>query len=130
MISDLELINFNQLRDSEPDRFNKADLAAFAAVESDPGRWATQRGPSEDSHVSELVRFAGFHLGKCSCKGFKHHGTCSHLCGLYRMADAGLVDVPRAIVRRADVEVPGEDQTLSQAVDRATAADGGRRPDR
>jgi hypothetical protein len=59
-----------------------------------------------------------------------HEGPCSHLCGLKRLADAHLIEIPFAHLRKADLEIPGEDQELQQYVDRETAADGGRRADR
>lgn len=128
MKSNLSKLNFNQLRETHPDRYQKADLAAFSAVESDPGRWATQRGPSEDSHVTQLVRNEGRFLGDCSCEGFDYNdGPCSHLCGLHRLYGEGLINIPAARIRTATVDVPGEDQQLAHYTDQETAADGGRR---
>jgi hypothetical protein len=132
MISDLDVLAFDELRAQHPDRYEKADLAAASVKDDGLGCWIVQRGPSDKSHVVELVETAGHPVGSCSCEGYSFHELpCSHLAAVWRMELADLLDIPRARLRSADVEVPGEDQELSTAVDRATGTeplpDGGER---
>jgi hypothetical protein len=132
MIADLDVLAFDELKAEHPDRYEKADLAATSVVEESDGRFIVQRAESDESHVARLVETVGHPVGKCSCDGYQwHDGPCSHLSAVWRMEHHGLVELPKARLRSVDVEVPGEDRELSDAVDRATRpearADGGGR---
>jgi hypothetical protein len=132
MIPDLDVLSFSELKAENPDRYEKASLAGTAVVDQGAGRFIVQRDGAEESHIVRLLETAGHPVGKCSCDGYEYHdGPCSHLAAVWRMQLADLLELPGARLRSVDVEVPGEDRELSDAVDRATRpearADGGGR---
>lgn len=122
-----EHLAFSEIRETHPDRWDKADLAetSISSLES-PGEWVVQRSPDDDSHVVELVRAFSQAWGHCSCDGFQFHdGPCSHLCAVWRAFQRDLVDVPRAQVRTIE-PVVGQ-QTLEPTDDdvKQAVTDGG-----
>lgn len=125
-------LRFEELRETHPDRYSKADLAATSIIEDDPGRFAVQRGGSEDTHVAALVTALGETWGRCTCDGYEHHdGPCSHLCAVWRAESEGLVDVPALDPTTIEGDIHGKQQRLADRAaepDARVRADGGEFP--
>lgn len=124
-----ERLLFSELRETNPDRFEKADLAATSILEDEPGRFAVQRGESENTHVVALVTAYGEPWGRCSCDGYEHHdGPCSHLCAVWRAEQTDLVDIPPLDPTAIEGDVRGRQQCLADRAaepDQRARADGG-----
>ncbi|OYR59838.1 hypothetical protein DJ83_11130 [Halorubrum ezzemoulense] len=131
----IDRLNFGQLREAHPDRYQKVDLLEASVVDVDdaPERFVVRREPGADSHVVELVEALGHPWGSCSCDGYAYHdGPCSHLSAVWRAELEGMLEIPTARPTAVAVDIHDEQQELADAVDagRVTnevATDGGRR---
>jgi hypothetical protein len=132
-MTELDALDFNELRDTNPEKYQKVCLAASSIREIQPGKWSVKRDGATDAHAVELVTddALGLLFGSCTCKGFKFHdGPCSHLSAVYRARDAQLVTLPRARVTSARVELVDRQQELADSLDAPAveyATDGGYR---
>lgn len=128
----LDRLEFDQLRETHPERYHRAGLASTSIVEEENGRFVVQRAESEDAHIVRLVDALGHPWGKCGCPGYKYDdGPCSHLCAVWRASLEGIVELPDARVTAVDVDVLNADQELAdfaaEPEEQARADGGGRR---
>lgn len=124
---DLERLSFSEIRDTEPDRFQRVDLAAGRIVSDDGPRFVVSRNGSDSSHVVSLVDALGHYWGSCSCDGFQkwNSGPCSHLCAVFRAENEGLVEIETGRVESVSVEVLNADLERSDSdVEQRKIADG------
>jgi hypothetical protein len=125
-MTELDRLDYGDVRDSKPDHYHKADLLASTVVSDDPGRYVVSRGESDSSHVVELATWSGEWWGACSCDGYAYNdGPCSHLCLLHRLERRDLLDVPQATVHGIQCDVHGRQQEIADHVDATAATDGG-----
>lgn len=125
---EVDRLNFSQVRDAYPDRYEKVDLAADKIVSDDGARFVVQRDGG-DGHVCQLVESLSHVWGTCSCDGYQYNdGPCSHLCGIWRAESAGLVEIPTGKAESISVEVRDRQQELADHAaepDQPARADGG-----
>jgi len=126
-VHNFERLDFSQIADAYPERFQKVDLAAAKLVSDDGAQFVVER-PDGDGHVVELVSALSHYWGQCTCDGFEYHdGPCSHLCALKRAEGVGLVDIPSGEPTAISVEVRDGQQQLADQIepDKRAATDGG-----
>lgn len=126
---DLDLLTFSEVRDTNEERYTKADLAASQLVNNGGGQFIVRRDGADDGHVCHLVESCGQAWGDCGCDGYEYNdGPCSHLCALWRASHEGLVEIPRGRIVRASVEIIDADVERAQTAaepEKRIRADGG-----
>lgn len=89
-MKELERLNFSQVRDAYPDRWERGQPGnAFVKEHNEqPGIYKV-RIIDGQWHDCSLVVGLSHYWGTCDCKGFEHHtGPCAHLVAIRRLFGA------------------------------------------
>jgi hypothetical protein len=125
----LDPLDFQQVAEIHPDRYQKCDAIESSVVDEGSGEWSVTRTPDADTHHCHLATHGPHYYGGCDCKGYQFNdGPCSHLCLLRRLEAAEYLSLPELRIRSVEGDVVERQQELADSVaDPLPATDGGRR---